>query len=238
MGCGTLRWSQDDAIEIGFKSASLDVRKANLYFDNDHLVLVAGFQQQKILATLDTGAESTDLYGVFAKEFASYLSASGKKGSTEVRGIGHAESYDSITVPELKFQVSGVETALRPAHILLNHNGAKCCLGNFGLDLLRQVPAFKIDFGAMRLTLEAKHEKRRRRCQIRAGRRSRGKVDTVSVDSEREAESISFLPRLTLRGAEVVVTSEQSLTPDPADAAQRGSHLIPRIQGLTADPGR
>ncbi len=155
-GLRTLRWSKDNTVEIGFKSLSLDVRKANLYFDNDHLVLVAGFQQQKILATLDTGAESTDLYGVFAKEFASFLSASGKQGSTEVRGVGHAESYDSITVPELKFRISGVETVLRPAHILLNHNGAKCCIGNFGLDLLWQAPAFKLDFGAMRLTLEAK----------------------------------------------------------------------------------
>ena len=156
-GLRTLRWSKDDTVEIGFKSASLDVRKANLYFDNNHLVLVARFQQQKILATLDTGAESTDLYGGFAKQFASFLSASGKQGSTEVRGVGHTQSYDSITVPELRFQVGGVETALRPAHILLNHEGTKCCIGNFGLDLLKQVPAFKIDFGAMRLTLEAKH---------------------------------------------------------------------------------
>ncbi len=88
-------------------------------------MLAAGFQQQKILATLDTGAESTDLFERFAKEFATLLRERGKKSSTEIRGVGQAESYDSITVPELKFKIGGVETVLRPAHVLLQHEGAK-----------------------------------------------------------------------------------------------------------------
>lgn len=157
LGLRTLRWTGDGTVEIGFKPGPLDVQKSNLYFDNDHLVIAADFKQRKILATLDTGAESTDLYQAFAKEFASFLSESGKKGSTEVRGVGRAESFDSTTVPELRFWVGGMETVLRPAHILLNHKGAKCCVGNFGMDLLKQAPAFKIDFGEMRLALEAKH---------------------------------------------------------------------------------
>jgi hypothetical protein len=62
---------------------------------------------------------------------------------------------NSITVPKLTFQVGDVPTVLRPAHVLLKQIGAKCCIGNFGMDLLKQGSAFKIDFGAMTLELEA-----------------------------------------------------------------------------------
>ncbi len=149
-----LRWSQDGTVLIGLKPGRLDPRQSNLFFDDDHLVIAAGFQQRKILVTLDTGAVGTDLYGPFAKEFASLLNESGKKGSTEVRGVGHTEKFDSITVPELRFQIGGLDTVLRPAHVLLKQIGAKCCVGNLGLDLLKQGRAFKIDFGAMTLALE------------------------------------------------------------------------------------
>ena len=44
---------------------------------------------------------------------------------------------------------------LRPAHVLMKDLGAKNCIGNFGIDLLMQGRAFRIDFSAMRLDLEA-----------------------------------------------------------------------------------
>ncbi len=154
LGFGTLRWSQDGTVEIGKRPASPALRESNLFFDDDHLVVAAGLGQRTVLATLDTGALTTDLYQAFATEFASLLSDSGKKDTTEVRGVGHAESFDSITVPELRFRIGNVDTTLRPAHVLLKQIGAKCCLGNFGTDLLKQARAFKLDFGAMRLDLE------------------------------------------------------------------------------------
>jgi hypothetical protein len=154
IGFRTLRWSQDGTVEIGKPSASFAPPEANLFFDDDHLVIAAGLGQRTVLATLDTGALTTDLYEAFAKEFASLLSASGKKDTTEVRGVGHAESFDSITLPEVRFRIGHVDTTLRPAHVLLKQIGAKCCAGNLGLDLLQQGRAFRIDLGAMRLDLE------------------------------------------------------------------------------------
>ena len=100
LGFRTLRWSQDGAVEIGRQPALLAPSQSNIFFDDDHLVIAAGLGQSTVLATLDTGAQTTDLYASFAKEFASLLSESGKKDTTEVRGVGHAESFDSITVPE------------------------------------------------------------------------------------------------------------------------------------------
>lgn len=153
LGFRTLRWTQDGALEIGAKSARL--RDPNLFFDDDHLAMAGELGQQKILATFDTGAESTDLYEPFTKVFAD-VTEGGKKDSTEVRGVGHAETFDSITMPELKFRLGGAEVALRPAHVLLKQLGAKCCVGNFGMDLFKQGRAFKVDFGAMRFELENK----------------------------------------------------------------------------------
>jgi len=153
LGLRTLRWSREATLEIGKKSAPANPERSNLFFDDDHLVVSGDLGRNRILATLDTGAETTDLYEKFAKEFA-LLIAAGKRDTSEVRGVGHAESFDSITIPELKFHLGGLEVALSPAHVLLKQIGAKCCIGNFGMDLLKQGSAFTIDFGAMRLDLE------------------------------------------------------------------------------------
>jgi predicted aspartyl protease len=154
VGVRTLRWNRATTIEIGNKSEPLDIRRSNLAFDNDHVVVTAKVEQREIRATLDTGAETTDLYKPFADEFARLLSEKGKKDSTEVRGVGHAETFDSVTLPELRIQLGGSDTVLKPAHVLLRSIGATCCVGNIGMDLLQQSPAFRIDFGAMTLQLE------------------------------------------------------------------------------------
>jgi hypothetical protein len=132
----------------------LDTRKSNLCFDDDHLLITAGFQEKRIFASLDTVALTTDLYETFAKEFATLVSKSGENDSTEVRGVGNAESFDSITLPELTFSIGGTSAVLRPAHVLLKQIRPKQFVGNFGMDLLKQARAFKIDFGAMKLELD------------------------------------------------------------------------------------
>ncbi len=149
VGLGTLRWAKKGTVEIGYRPEPLDIRKSNLLFDNDHLAVSATVEKRDVLATLDTGAETTDLYKPFADAFASLLERSGKKDSVEVRGVGHAEAFDAVTIPELKIQLGGFETVLRPAHVLLKSIGAKCCVGNIGMDLLKQAPSFSLDFTAM-----------------------------------------------------------------------------------------
>jgi hypothetical protein len=86
LGLGSLRWAEDGTVEVGMKSAPADPLKSNLFFDDDHLVVTAKLQQTKILATLDTGAQTTDLYEAFAKQFGKLVSDSGQSDKTEVRG--------------------------------------------------------------------------------------------------------------------------------------------------------
>jgi hypothetical protein len=102
---------------------------------------------------VDTGAISTDLYKPFAEKFETLVKQYGKKDSTEVRGVGHADKFESMTLPELRIRVGGADTVLSPAHVLLKSIGANCCVGNFGMDLFKQAAALKIDFGAMSLQL-------------------------------------------------------------------------------------
>jgi predicted aspartyl protease len=151
----TLRWTRDGMVEICARPGRRDTRPPNLCFMDDHLVTEVDCQGRKLLATLDTGAVSTDLYAAFAKEFADLLSRSGKKGSTEVKGVGGAESFESISLPELKLRLGGLDTRLRPANVLLKQIGPEYCVGNVGLDLLKQARAFRLDFDAMTLELEA-----------------------------------------------------------------------------------
>ena len=51
----TLRWELGGSLQIGEKPSALDVRKANLIFDNDHLAVAVSIQGRKVLAAVDTG---------------------------------------------------------------------------------------------------------------------------------------------------------------------------------------
>jgi len=154
LGFRSLRWNRDGYLEIGMKPASANPVRSILFFDDDNMVVSAESQQLRVLATFDTGADTTDLYEPFARQFPDLVKEQGKKDTTEVRGVGHAESFDSFTLPELKFKLGGSEATLKPAHVLMKQLGKKCCIGNFGMDLFKQGRAFRIDFGAMRFDLE------------------------------------------------------------------------------------
>jgi predicted aspartyl protease len=153
VGLGTIRWEVAGDVQFAQPSAVFDIRASNLAFDNDHLVVSAVAEDRNIAATVDTGAVTTDLYKPFADLFEELLNRKGRKDSTEVRGIGHAERFDSITLPDLRIRLGGADTMLSPAHVLLKSIGAACCVGNFGMDLFRQAPVLKIDFGVMTLRL-------------------------------------------------------------------------------------
>jgi hypothetical protein len=149
----TLRWSDDGTVQIGAGGKRPDPQDANLFFDDDHLLTSARLGDSQVRATLDTGAESTDLYLPFADRFPALIRA-GTKTSADIRGVGNQQTMDSITVPEVRFELGGESVTLKPAHVLMKDFGAKNCIGNFGIDLLMQVHAFRIDFSAMRLDLE------------------------------------------------------------------------------------
>lgn len=152
----TLRWNADRAFELGFRSAGRDIRKANLCFEGATPVTEAEFRRQKINLALDTGASRTDLWPVFATEFASVISESGKKESKRLSGVGQSVEVAAITLPELTLRVGGLDKVLRPAHVLLEQTDpdSRWYHGRLGLDVLRQARFVSLDFKSMTLTLE------------------------------------------------------------------------------------
>jgi hypothetical protein len=152
LGLEALRWSALGTLAIGPGPGAAKASAPNLLFDDDHLVVAATAADRPLLATLDTGAETTDLYVRFARDFDG-LVRDGKRSTTEVRGVGKAESFESLTVPELSFVLGQAPVTLRPGRVILREMGAACCVGNVGLDLLTQTGAFSIDFTSMRIEL-------------------------------------------------------------------------------------
>jgi hypothetical protein len=148
----TLRWAQNGTVRIGEKPASFDVHRANMLFDNDHLAVTVEHKGHRALGAVDTGAETTDLLREFAVQFPATM-VLGKKGTTQVRGVGGAESYESVTLPEITFEIGGIHTILRSQDVLMTRS-IRSYIGNFGLDIFQQGRAFKFDFTAMRLELE------------------------------------------------------------------------------------
>jgi predicted aspartyl protease len=111
----TLRWNHDGKIEIGFPHAAKNTERANICFDNDDPTTQIEFNGRKLEFILDTGGTDSELWLPFAKEFADLLHQSGKKDSATKTGFTGSEDVATITLPELRLQVGGLATILRPA---------------------------------------------------------------------------------------------------------------------------
>jgi hypothetical protein len=153
---GTFHWKSDGTLILGEEPNPLNALQANLFFESGKRpVLKAAFLGQDIWTALDSGAMTTDIYAPFAQRFSGYLKENGKIGRNEIRGMGGAETFDSIDVPDLALKIGGREVTLRPAHILTKRTERRdWILANVGKDLLTQTSGFTIDFRAMTLTLE------------------------------------------------------------------------------------
>ena len=124
-----------------------------VHASDDQFVVELNAQGERVLATLDTGAENTDLFAGFADQFTSLVKETGKRDFYELQGVGGTERIEAITMPALTLGIGGRDTVLSPARVL--HKGwRKCCAVNVGMDLLKQARSFKLDFGAMTLALE------------------------------------------------------------------------------------
>jgi hypothetical protein len=151
---GGIDWSNSGTAEFGGVLPASD-QEPNLVFDGGRLVLRAEVLDTAVLATLDTGANSTDLNANFADLFPAVV-AGGKKGSSDLNGIGGTRSFASVELPELVFTIGSRPVPLRPALVTMQRNsvaGGLCCIANAGHDLLKQGRGFVLDLSRMTLQL-------------------------------------------------------------------------------------
>jgi predicted aspartyl protease len=152
----TARFSKDGTLEIGFPSKGGSVQQANLCFQGAVPVVAGECGGRRVTLVLDTGAEETSLWLMFAKDFASVIDESGKKDRKQIRGVGGALEIEAVTLPEVMLKIGGFETILRPAPVLLQETlpASKDYHGLLGWTLLQQADQVTFDFKSMKLTLQ------------------------------------------------------------------------------------
>jgi predicted aspartyl protease len=160
LGLQTVRWGADGTLEVAFRTARKRLPEANLCFDGATLGVEAGYGERKLDLVLDTGSTSTDLWPAFAKEFAGIVESTGKRDTRKVTGVGSSVDVEAVTLPEATIRIGGLDTVLRPAHVLLSSVGSERYHGRLGFDLLQQARRVTLDFKSMRLALEQSEEAR------------------------------------------------------------------------------
>ena len=150
----TVRFSNDGIFEIGFPSKP-QVQQSNLCFQDAYPIVEAELFTRRLRLALDTGAAETHLTVRFAKEFEGLLN-DGKKSTRDVLGVDGSRRIEAVTLQELRFQVGGFNTLLRPAQVLLSTTNPDIddFYGLLGWDLLSQARSITLDFESMTLALE------------------------------------------------------------------------------------
>jgi hypothetical protein len=154
LAMGGITWSNDGSVTFGDAPRPLQAREANLVFDQ-RLVVRASVLDRFVNASLDTGANTTELNANFADMFPDVV-AKGWKASGSIAGIGGTQTYESIELAELRILLGGKPVIARPAVVTMQRHatgGGVCCVGNFGHDLLKQTSGFTIDLTTMTLVL-------------------------------------------------------------------------------------
>jgi predicted aspartyl protease len=154
LAMGGIDWSNSGTAEFGGTLPASNA-KPNLVFDRGRLVLRAEVLGKQVLAAFDTGANSTDLNANFADLFPQAV-ADGRRGSSDITGVGGTQTFASVELPELIFSIGSRQVPLRPAVVTMQRNasaGGECCVANVGHDLLKHGPGFVLNLSTMTLQL-------------------------------------------------------------------------------------
>jgi predicted aspartyl protease len=154
LAMGGIEWSNSGRAVFG---GALPAPGAapNLVFDGGRLVVRVDVLGTPVLASFDTGANSTDLNANFADRFPEVV-ARGKKGSSDVSGVGGTRTFASVELPELIVTIGSRPVPVRPAIVTMQRNagaGGECCIANAGHDLLKHGEGFVLDLSRMTLQL-------------------------------------------------------------------------------------
>lgn len=153
---GTLRWYSSGVFETGFPPLARDTHAANLCFDGLTPDIRVTFQGKPLEFTFDTGnGAGTQLWSRFSAEYASLLKESGAKSVKKVTQMGGAAEREVLVIPELRLQVGGFDTVLKPANVFSKPVGNDTLYGLLGMDLLSQAREVTVDFRSMRVILSS-----------------------------------------------------------------------------------
>jgi hypothetical protein len=147
----TVRLHSDGQLDLAF-AGEPPADAPHLTFDGLMPILHIAFQGKPIAFTFDTGAEHSTLNAVFARDFPDVVKRGAKKDYTDL-GFGGAAQIRSIELPSWSIALDRKTATARAIPVLLEKttDTSEWAAGNLGIDLLRQVEPFTIDFRNMRL---------------------------------------------------------------------------------------
>ncbi len=141
---GTMRWSPGGDIEIGFPAATAG-QKANLAATGNEILTEASLGGERLLLTVDTGADETLVYPRFAKALGVPPESSGKPLDRDILAkhpaVMHTAGFDA-----------------RPASanlVFTRQTSDFVGDGNLGTDILGQGSSVTLDLVAMRLSVDS-----------------------------------------------------------------------------------
>jgi predicted aspartyl protease len=150
----SIRWEPRGDFEFDFPPPKT-AETSDLLFHETNPVAQVKADGRNLDFTVDTGATTTDLNPLFAKEFPA-LVTSGQKETNKITGVGGTRYFDSVLLPSVSLSVGGKVVNLAPAHVSIAQGigGTSMWAGNLGNDLLDQAHSITIDFRIMSLKLQ------------------------------------------------------------------------------------
>jgi predicted aspartyl protease len=149
-----IHWSVPGTCQVGPDATRSSSGTSNLAFDGSTLFTRARFDGKSLDFVLDTGNQAgTQLWARFARDFSALVSERGQKSTAQLNQIGGSSHHEIVVLPEIRLQLGGVETLLKPANIFSKPVGNDVQYGLVGMDLLSQATDVTIDFRSMSLTL-------------------------------------------------------------------------------------
>ncbi len=151
----TMRFGRQTTFDIGFPNTDAKSAPPNLCFDGVDPVTSVQFRQQHLAVVLDTGAEASEIWPPFARQFPEIVSAGASSSKVE-NSVGGKSRVPELVLPDLTLRAGGFDTHLRPAHILLAETtpDSRWYYGRLGLDVLNLAQQVTIDFDSLTLRLD------------------------------------------------------------------------------------
>lgn len=150
----TIRWTSDGTCETGPRRDRTPVLEGNMAFHGVAPEVRAIFDGRSLSFYLDTGNQrQSQLWSRFAADFPDLVAREGTAGRVTLTQVGGSREHDVIVLPEVRMQIGGFDTLLRPANIFSPPVGDARSHGNLGMDLLSQASEVTIDFRSMTLGL-------------------------------------------------------------------------------------
>lgn len=150
----SIAWKADGTFEVGPSSASSPVGNQNLAFDDLEVVTRAEFHGQELDFILDSGDGSgSQLWTRFANHFATLVKQQGTVSKQRIEQFGGSSEREITVLPEMQFEVGGMNAVLRPAQIFSKPVGDDLHDGLLGADILSQAKEGSINFASMSFEL-------------------------------------------------------------------------------------